>query len=243
MRGEQFFRQAQAALKARQLGFRSISHTSQLRLYGEYRSTEDHGYYWKQGRIAAAHQAEGEASVVRVRAIDTEPQAVRHTQDLVVTQKHIETRRVIIKPLTLFQKRRFLERRRMTRVASLWLDDIYRIQVKGTKQWKTGVVLSISGYWDQTVVIRDVDEPVQARFHFTQHDLETGRVVLRPGTRRERLKRRPIAPPRRHEKAPALPTDGGEKDRPFGICCVNELTTPPLRWSGLTPPLKAAHPP
>src|SRR5260370_29955321 len=104
MRGEQFFRQAQAALKARQLGFRSISHTSQLRLYGE-----DHGYHWKQGRIAAAHQAEVEAPVVRVRAIDTEPQAVRHTQDLVVTQKHIETRRVIIKPLTLFQKRRFLE--------------------------------------------------------------------------------------------------------------------------------------
>ncbi len=33
MRGEQFFRQAQAALKTIQLGFRSISHTSQLRLY------------------------------------------------------------------------------------------------------------------------------------------------------------------------------------------------------------------
>jgi hypothetical protein len=121
MRGEQFFRQAQAALKARQLGFRSISHTSQLRFYGE-----DNGHHWKQGRIATAHQVESEAPVVRVRAIDTEPQAVRHTQDLVVTQKQIETRRVIIKPLTLLQKRRFLERRRVTRVASLWLDDIYR---------------------------------------------------------------------------------------------------------------------
>ena len=173
--------------------FRSISHTSQLRLYGEYRSTEDHGHHWKQGRIATDHQVESEVPVVRVREIDTEPQAVRHTQDVVVTQKHIETRWVIIKPLTLLQKRRFLERRRVTRVASLWLDDIYRVQVKGTKQWKTGVVLSISGYWDQTVVMRDVDEPAQSQFHFTQHDLETGRVVLRPRTRRERLKRRPIA--------------------------------------------------
>ena len=54
MRGEQFFRQAHAALKTIQLGFRSISHTSQLRLYGEYRSTEDHGHHWKQGRIATA---------------------------------------------------------------------------------------------------------------------------------------------------------------------------------------------
>jgi len=167
MRGEQFFRQAQAAFKAIQLGFRSISHTSQLRLYGEYRSTEDHGHHWKQGRIATAHQVESEAPVVRVREIDPEPQAVRQTQDVVVTQKHIETRRVIIKPLTLLQKRRFLDRRRVTRVASLWLDDIYRVQVKGTKQWKTGVVLSISGYWDQTVVMRDVDEPAQSQFHFT----------------------------------------------------------------------------
>ena len=92
---------------------------------------------------------------------------MRQTQDVVVTQKHIETRWVIIKPLTLLQKRRFLERRRVARVAALWLDDIYRVQVKGTKQWKTGVVLSISGYWDQTVVMRDVDEPAQSQFHFT----------------------------------------------------------------------------
>ncbi len=208
MRGEQFFRQAQAALKTIQLGFRSISHTSQLRLYGEYRSTEDHGHHWKQGRIATAHQAEGEAPVVRVRAIDPEPQAVRHTQYLVVTQKHIETRWVIIKPLTLLQKRRFLERRRVTRVAALWLDDIYRVQVKGTKQWKTSVVLSISGYWDQTVVMRDVNDPAQLQFHFTQHDLETGRVVLRPRTRRERLKRRPIAP---------WPTDPGSIYTPMEL--------------------------
>ena len=149
-----------------------------------------------------------ESAVVRVRAIDPEPQAVRHTQDVVVTQKHIETRWVIIKPLTLLQKRRFLERRRVTRVASLWLDDIYRVQVKGTKQWKTGVVLSISGYWDQTVVMRDVDEPAQSQFHFTQHDLETGRVVLRPRTRRERLKRRPIAP---------WPTDPGSIYTPMEL--------------------------
>ena len=149
-----------------------------FRFYGlvlSYRSTEDHRHHWKQGRIATAHQAEGEAPVVRVRAIDPEPQAVRHTQYLVVTQKHIETRWVIIKPLTLLQKRRFLERRRVALVAALWLDDIYRVQVKGTKQWKTSVVLSISGYWDQTVVMRDVNDPAQLQFHFTQHDLETGR--------------------------------------------------------------------
>ena len=199
MKGEHFFRQARAALRAAQLGFRSIAHTSQLRLYGEYRYSEDHGRHWKLGRVATARQFESEAPVVRVREIYTDPQAERHTQDLVVTQVDIEAGRVIIKPLTLLQKRRFLERRRVIRVTSLWLDDIYRVQVNGTKQWKVGIVLSIYRYGDQTVIMRDVDDPAQTQFHFTQHDLETGRVVLRPRTIRERLKRRPI------EQRPIVP--------------------------------------
>ncbi len=197
MCGEHFFRQAQATLRAARLGFRSITHTSQLRLYGEYRYSEDHGHHWKQGRIATAHQVGSEAPVVRVREIYTDPQVVRHFQDLVVTQADLETGWVIIKPLTLLQRLRFLERRRVTHIAALWLDDIYRVQVKGTKQWRLGIVLCISRYWGQWVIMKDIDDPEQTQFHFTQQDLETGRVVLRPRIIRERLKRRPIERRRR----------------------------------------------
>ncbi len=44
--------------------------------------------------------------------------------------------------------------------------------------------------------MRYVDETpsAQPQFRFDQRDLDTGRVVLRPRTIRERLKRRPIAP-------------------------------------------------
>lgn len=197
MSGKHFFRQALVLLRAARPGFRSIPHTSQLRLYGEYRYSEDHGHHWKQGRIATAHRVGHEAPVVRVREIYTDPQAVRHLQDLVVTQEDLETGWVIIKPLTLLQRLRFLDRRRVTDIAALWLDDIYRVYVKGTKQCRVGIVLCISRYGDQWGIMKDVDDPRQSQFHFTQQDLETGRVVLRPRTIRERLKRRPVEQRRR----------------------------------------------
>ncbi len=194
MRGEQYLRQVQATLRAIQLDFRRITHTSQPRLYCEYCYTRDYGQHWKKGRIATAQQIGREAPVVGVREIDNDLQAARQTQHLTVTQEDIETGTVIIKPLTLLQKLCFLDKRRVMRISSLWLDDIYRVKVDGAKKWRTGAVLSVSTCWDQFAIMKYIDESsfAQPQICFNQHDLDTRRVILRPRTIRERLKRRPI---------------------------------------------------
>lgn len=194
MKVEQFFRQVQAIIRVIQLDFRRITYTSQLKLYGEYRYTRDYGQHWKIGRIATARQFAGEAPVVGVREIYNGPQSARQTQHLTVTQKDIETRIVIIKHLTLLQKLCFLDRRRVRRISSLWLDDIYRVKVNSAKKWKTSTVLLVSTCWDQFAIMKYLDETpfVQSQLWFNQYDLDTGRVILRPRTIRERLKRLPI---------------------------------------------------